>query len=158
MRSRQGGMELSFPSEWLLRPIRRRWRGQAQTVDGVSDLTGRISVPDFLVDRIRSQLADGPVLLRDLAADLGTSARQLQRILEANGTSFRKLLGRQRLETARELLAASDRPIRAVALECGFASPQTFSRAFSNAYGQTPSAFRATVNRIEDGGGSLRTV
>jgi transcriptional regulator GlxA family with amidase domain len=113
-----------------------------------------MSVPDFLVDRIRSRLADGPVLLRDLAVDLGTSVRQLQRILEANGTSFRELLVRQRLETARDLLAASDRPIRAVALECGFASPQTFSRAFSNAFGQSPSAFRTTADRAEDGGGS----
>ena len=103
-----------------------------------------------LEERIRSRLSHGPVLLPELASDLGTSVRQLQRVLKAGGTSFRQLLVRQRLEASRQLLATTKTPIRTIALECGFASPQTFSRAFSHAFGKSPSVYRADALRDRD--------
>lgn len=151
MRSRHGGMEISFPSEWLLKPIRRRWRGQGQDVDRISGEMGSLSAIAFLEERIRSRLSHGSVLLPDLAADLGTSVRQLQRALQASGTSFRQMLVQQRLGMSRTLLETTDDPIRKIALDCGFASPQAFARAFSNAFGQSPSRFRADSSRDRDG-------
>ena len=146
MRSRHGGMEISFPSEWLLKPIRHRWRGKGQDANRISGEKGKLSAIGFLEERIRSRLPHGPVLLSDLATDLGTSVRQLQRALQANGTSFRQILVRQRLEMCRTLLETTDTSIRRIALDCGFASPQAFSRAFSNAFGQSPSMFRSNAS------------
>jgi AraC-like DNA-binding protein len=157
MGSRQGGMEISFPSGWLLKPIRHRWPGQElEPRQDVDRLSGERRGPwaiGFLEERIRSRLWQGPVLLPDLAADLRTSVRQLQRALKASGTTFRQILVRQRLEMSRTLLETTDAPIRKIALDCGFASPQAFSRAFSTAFGQAPSVFRAGVStsQVVDG-------
>jgi AraC-like DNA-binding protein len=144
MRSRQGGMEISFPAEWLLKPIRHRWRGRRQDVDHTFGKSGNLSAIGFLEERIRSRLSNGAVLPPDLAADLGTSVRQLQRALQASGTSFRQILVRQRLEMSRTLLETTDASIGKIALDRGFASPQAFARAFSNAVGKSPSVFRAS--------------
>ncbi len=143
MGSRQGGMEISFPSDWLLTPIRHRWRGQRQDADRISGEQRDLSAIAFLEERIRARLSHGPVLLPDIAADLGASVRQLQRALAASGTTFRQVLARHRLETSKTLLATTDAPIRKIALDCGFASPQAFSRAFSHTYRETASMFRA---------------
>ncbi len=149
MGSRQGGMEISFPSDWLLKPIRHRWPGakheQRPDIDHLSGARGSPWAISFLEEKIRSRLPYGPVLLPDLATDLRTSVRQLQRALAASGTTFRQILVRQRLELSRTLLVTTDAPLRKIALDCGFASPQAFSRAFSTAFGQAPSVFRAGV-------------
>ncbi|SEA90833.1 helix-turn-helix transcriptional regulator [Rubrimonas cliftonensis] len=150
MRSRHVAMEISFPAEWLVKPIRHRWRGQGHDVDRIFGEKGNLSAIGFLEERIRSRLSHGPVLLPVLAADLGTSVRQLQRALQASGTNFRQILMRQRLEMSRTLLESSDDPIRKIALDCGFASPQALARAFSNAFGRTPSTFRADAPRDRD--------
>lgn len=147
MRSRHGGMEISYPAEWLLKPIRHHWRGQGQSIDGFSSEKGSQSAISMLEKRIRSRLGHSPVLLSDLASDLGISVRQLQRLLKASGTSFREVLAQQRLEASRHLLRSTEHAIQTIAVECGFASPQTFSRAFSNAFGQSPSIFRANESR-----------
>lgn len=147
IRHRHNGIEISYPAEWLLKPIRHRWRGEGQNIDRWSGKNGNVSTMSFLEQRIRSQLGNGPVLLPDLASDLGISVRQLQRFLKASGTSFREVLARQRLEASKHLLRSTDHSIQTIAVECGFASPQTFSRAFSNAFGQSPSIFRASEYR-----------
>lgn len=157
LRSRHGGMEISFPSEWLLKPIRHRWRGQAQDVERITGEKGNPWAIGFLEERIRSRLSYGPVLLPDLAADLRTSGRQLQRALKSSGTSFRKLLVRQRLELSRSLLETTDAPIGKIALDSGFASPQAFSRAFSKGFGETPSMFRARASGDRHGRRSALT-
>ncbi|WP_169794846.1 AraC family transcriptional regulator [Ruegeria profundi] len=149
MRRKAGGMALSFPSDWLLRPIRLHWSGQQQDINGGHDTAGRKSPVTLVEGRIRSKLSSGTVLLADVAADVGIAPRQLQRVLKAQGTSFRHVLLRQRLETSRRLLETTNSPIGAIAVECGFASPQTFSRAFSKAFGETPSKFRATSANSE---------
>jgi AraC-like DNA-binding protein len=156
MRRKEGGMALSFPSEWLLRPIRKRWRGQAQDIHGEFGAPGRMSTVALLEERIRFRLQLGTVLLAEVAADLGTTPRQLQRFLKANGTSFRQVLLRQRLEASRRLLATTDRPIGAIAMDCGFASPQTFSRAFSSVFGETASKYRAASSGSKNNKGPKR--
>ncbi len=51
-------------------------------------------------------------------------------------------LASARLERARELLAATDMPIRAIAIESGFENESYFYRFFLKKTGQTPGAFR----------------
>jgi AraC family transcriptional regulator len=60
------------------------------------------------------------------------------------GETLGAFIARVRLEHAATLLGARPRrPVTDIALECGFASPSSFSRAFREAYGMTPSDWRA---------------
>lgn len=152
MRRKEGGIALSFPSEWLLRPIRHRWHGRGEDVSSQSGGADKLSAAAIVEERIRARLFLGPVRLTDVAADLGSSPRRLQRVLKASGTSFREVLVRQRLEAARQLLATTNKQVGTVSLECGFGSAQTFSRAFSSAFRMTPSEYRAALIRPNDNG------
>jgi AraC-like DNA-binding protein len=53
----------------------------------------------------------------------------------------------RRIDEAKRLLAASDRPIQAIAEACGFGDAFYFSRVFRKVAGQSPSAFRARQRR-----------
>lgn len=56
-----------------------------------------------------------------------------------------------RIDTARNLLKATDYSISNIANLCGFSDPYYFSRAFKKATGKTPSEFRETkINVIKD--------
>ncbi|AVR44237.1 hypothetical protein C7S20_02590 [Christiangramia fulva] len=55
------------------------------------------------------------------------------------GTSIYKFLQEKRLEKAHLLLTETERPISAIAQECGFVSPSHFSRSFKKRFGYSPS-------------------
>lgn len=141
-RKPDGGMALSFPADWLLKPIRVRWTEQPMPLRLRSDEAARLRSLDFVRERIRERLVIGPVSLASIARDLGVSERRLQRSLRTKGTSFRKVLAQERLETARYLVSTTGDALAHVAQTCGFSSPQAFSRAFSGAFGQSPSGYR----------------
>ncbi|RKN40840.1 AraC family transcriptional regulator [Streptomyces hoynatensis] len=92
--------------------------------------------------------ADGvarPVPLGRLAAAAGVSVSTLCRTFRARfGLGPVAALERLRLARAEPLLWLSNLPLRAVALQCGFADAYHFSRRFRAVYGVAPSAFRAT--------------
>ena len=48
----------------------------------------------------------------------------------------------RRIERAREMLARSALPIKAVAAECGFSDQAHLTRVFAATTGETPAAFR----------------
>lgn len=62
--------------------------------------------------------------------------------VRAFGISPAEYLSGVRLEYARELLAATDMPIRAIAFETGFENDGYFYRFFSKKTGMTPGTFR----------------
>lgn len=64
------------------------------------------------------------------------------------GETVNQFTSRLRLEKAARLLRFSQRRLTDIALECGFSSSATFSRALRSGYGTTPSQFRKT-GRIE---------
>ncbi|MEM9431507.1 MAG: GlxA family transcriptional regulator, partial [Pseudomonadota bacterium] len=80
-----------------------------------------------------------PVSPARLAADVGMSTRQLERL-------FRRYLNRSpkryymelRLARARNLLMQTDMSVINVALACGFASPSHFSKCYRAHFGTTP--------------------
>ena len=61
----------------------------------------------------------------------------------ALGVSFHDYLNITRLNYACSLLAASDMPVKQVALESGYASSEYFLAVFRRRLGMTPSAYRA---------------
>jgi AraC-like DNA-binding protein len=81
--------------------------------------------------------------LSELADEVGLSRSRLAELfnLEA-GYSIHKFLTKVRVRHAKNLLTHSDLPIGDIALECGFATIQHFSRVFKEVTGQAPMNFR----------------
>jgi AraC-like DNA-binding protein len=79
---------------------------------------------------------------RDLAEGFNISTRTLHRQLSKEGASLRELQKKARMDRAKEGLARSSQPIKRVAHAAGFQSEKAFARAFRQATGETPSAYR----------------
>jgi transcriptional regulator GlxA family with amidase domain len=96
--------------------------------------------------RLMEDTADEPRDVRQIAAEVGLSPRQLERLfakyLHANP---RRHYLELRLDKARELLLQTSKPILDVAVACGFASASHFSRCYRSAYGHKPSDERAAA-------------
>jgi len=59
------------------------------------------------------------------------------------GTTSRAYVEAARLSRARELMLAGNRPLKAIAFECGFASADRLRLAFVRRFDMPPSAYRA---------------
>ncbi len=85
-----------------------------------------------------------------VARRLGTSARSLERQLNAQGHSFRSLLASVRCTAAREYLADSEATIDDIARRLGYSESSVFHRAFRSWTGTTPRQFRLR-RRVDPG-------
>jgi AraC-like DNA-binding protein len=102
-------------------------------------------------------------ILANLHADLSIGAvasrrrlgvRYVQRLFEADGTTFAEFVQQERLRRAYRLLAgprAADRSVAAVALEVGFNDPSYFGRVFRRCFGRSPSDVRAEAAQARAG-------
>ena len=94
---------------------------------------------------ILMNLTDPDLSFDRVAGNCGISPRYLCYVLKANRTSFSKLLWKNRLARARDLLlspATRDYPIHEIAYMSGFKSAAHFSRMFKAAFGCPPRKFR----------------
>ncbi len=90
----------------------------------------------------RERLAD-PLTVDDLAAHACMSPRNFARAFAAEtGVTPARAVERLRLETAREQVERSARPIDVIAREAGFGDPERMRRAFLRAFGQPPQSLR----------------
>jgi AraC-like DNA-binding protein len=80
-----------------------------------------------------------------VARELGLSDRTLQRRIDDDGTTFRKLLLEARQELAREYLNRPDIDVAEVAYLLGYEDSNSFYRAFRTWEGTTPSQLRAEL-------------
>jgi transcriptional regulator GlxA family with amidase domain len=88
--------------------------------------------------------------LESLAAVVGMSPRNLSRhFVQATGITPHEFIERARIDAARMMLEASDRPLKAVAFECGFGSADRMRIVFSARLGVTPLQYRASFQRAE---------
>ncbi|MCC0017286.1 MAG: GlxA family transcriptional regulator [Rhodobiaceae bacterium] len=89
-----------------------------------------------------------PVSMRDLASRLNITPRHLERLFHAEvGISPQEYYRLHRLRFGRFLLVTTDRRISDIALECGFSDASHFTRAFREAFEQTPSQTRNDAER-----------
>lgn len=110
--------------------------------------TQRLSIPTRIgvrhpklsrVIQLMEKNIEDPISPATLAAEVGMSTRQLERL-------FRRYLSRSpkryymelRLQKARNLLMQTDMTVINVALACGFASPSHFSKCYRSHYDTTP--------------------
>lgn len=98
-------------------------------------------------ERVRASLieilASGQTSMDDVASRLAISSRTLQRRLQAEGTSFQKVLDDLREELARHYLMTSDYSSGQIAFLLGYEEPNSFYRSFRAWTGQTPEHVRA---------------
>lgn len=124
----------------VLPPLRTG--GQAQYIE--YDLPRRTGHVGALVEWIEANL-DAEMTLESLAAHAHMSVRSLtRRFHEELGMSPMAWVANRRIVRARELLEATDLPIEAVAVRCGFPSPAALRAHFRKLFMTTPSAYRET--------------
>ncbi len=95
-------------------------------------------------DIVRSRLRSATPIpsLPVLAATLYLTERTLQRRLESENTSYSAVLKEVRVERAQELLDRTDLILREIASHLGFMDADTFSRAFKEWTGISPTQHR----------------
>ncbi len=154
-----GGDELSTPSSLV---------GVDRYLAALAALLLRTAVRAPLLDlahseqlRLRTdaiigeQAADPTLSPASIAAQLDVSLRQLYRAFTGTESPAARIR-RRRLQRAAEILTSRVGPtqVERVALECGFASAEYFSRAFRREYGLSPRGYRA-AHRDAGGAGTL---
>jgi AraC-like DNA-binding protein len=107
--------------------------------------------PETVADTVRCvlvvQFGTGDLSEDCVARQLGMGRRTLQRALQSEGTSFRKVKARVIEGRARRLLAETQLDIEAIARALGYDEPNSFRRAFRGWTGLTPNAFRAGLGQ-----------
>lgn len=101
-----------------------------------------------LLVHIQAQL-EGDLCLAALARWAGRSPTQLHRAFSAAlGETPKRYVARLRLERAAWRMLVHDCTITEIALDCGYAHHETFTRAFVRRFGCTPTRYRATRQRV----------
>ncbi|PNS39277.1 hypothetical protein RJ60_09295 [Mesotoga sp. B105.6.4] len=96
------------------------------------------SVIDYIEESLSAQVA-----LSDLCAETFYSPVHLQRIfLHTVGETIRQYLKGRRLSEAADRLATTSMPILEIALQFGYDSQESFTRAFRSKYFITPGKYR----------------
>ncbi|MFJ3231579.1 helix-turn-helix domain-containing protein [Streptomyces sp. NPDC086787] len=95
---------------------------------------------------IEHNLSDPGLTPAVIAAHHNMSVRGLHQLFHGTDDSVHARIRRRRLERCRSDLARPDlraHPVQAIAARWGFSGPAVFSRSFREAYGMSPTEFRA---------------
>ena len=77
-----------------------------------------------------------------IARQLGVHERTLHRYLKHHGTTFRQELEQTRCALSKQLLSETSESVLNIALSLGYANSATFSRAFKQWFGKSPTQWR----------------
>ena len=142
VRSRAGDALANVAARYIfherLRPEGARQLPSGAEPSGATTPTTVRAAIQFMEDHL-----EDVVPMHAIAAHAGISQRRLERL-------FRRFIGRTparyyrdvRLDRARGLATQTDLPLREIALACGFASPEHFSRAYRKRFGAPPQVDR----------------
>jgi len=85
--------------------------------------------------------------LQSLAAAVGMSPRNLTRhFMQETGITPYEFVRRARIDAARMMLEAGDRPLKSVAFSCGFGTADRMRIVFNERLGVTPAQYRASFH------------
>jgi AraC-like DNA-binding protein len=117
----------------------------AESADAVTEVVG------YLEDNFRQ-----PVLREEVAAAVSMSPSSVSRLLRRHlGTSLTDYVLTLRLDAVCRELVDTERPIAAIAYDCGFTNLANFNRQFRQRRSLTPRDYRRTF-RAEPGGPARR--
>lgn len=115
-----------------------------QMLNAVHD---RDDLTSLVFQEIRSNLGDHRCTLDWIASRIRMHPRTLQRLLDAEGTSFRDLLREARIELADYLLRLTRTPISDISALLGYSNASAFSRAFEKERGYPPTRERMIARK-----------
>ncbi len=95
-----------------------------------------------IANEIAETLKNGTCNLTQVSQNLGMSQRSVQRVLEQERTTFRKLTEDIRKTAAERYLQSTSLPLKEIAFLLGFSESSTFSRAVKTWYGVPPRKVR----------------
>jgi AraC-like DNA-binding protein len=104
-----------------------------------------VTVGQQVKDALRRSLAGKRPTLRDVAQELGLSARTLQRRLTDAGITFQQLVEETRRELARHYLKQRTVELNEAAFLLGFEDANSFFRAFQVWEGTSPTEWRTRI-------------
>jgi AraC-like DNA-binding protein len=113
----------------------------------LKDRSPQSSISEQVKWILRRLLAGARPDVSAVARELGLGDRTLQRRIDDDGTTFRKLLLEARQELAREYLNRPDIDVAEVAFLLGYEDSNSFYRAFRTWERTTPSQWRAELKR-----------
>jgi AraC-like DNA-binding protein len=96
-------------------------------------------VREYLDERF----GESDLTLDDVARAVSSSRRQVQRLFEEDGDTFRAYLTRLRMQRAADMLADTAMPVRDIARRVGYRQSAQFAKAFRRFGGVTPLQWRS---------------
>lgn len=107
--------------------------------------------PDELISQIQFWLQtnlNSALTLNEIAQQFGISQRTFtRRFKTATGVNANQYWQKLKIETAKELLAASNLSIQEIAFQVGYQDQTNFTRLFKQTLNLTPKAYRAMVRK-----------
>jgi AraC-like DNA-binding protein len=137
---------LVFPAGLLERPVPGADPRQREILEQSVANYWSVALPDVkeqVVRILRPRVLFGDATLDKVARCLALHPRTLNRHLQAEGTTFRKLLNEAHFEVARQLLAGTRINVSGIATALGYAETSAFSHAFHRMSGMSPLDWRA---------------
>lgn len=139
---------LSFDASYLPLPLRRDEQALQRMLERALFLTvlqyRKERQLAQRVQQILSRQTEERLTADMLAERLHMSTRTLHRQLREEGVSLQAVKDDVRRGRAMQLLSRTQRPIKQIAIACGYDNEKSFSRAFQRWTGQPPSRYRAS--------------
>lgn len=130
--------------------VAQRQGGQSQFSPYLSAPADPGSPMSRVQNHVMSNLAARHTL-ESLARHVGMSARNLARhFVEETGITPYEFVQRARVDAARAMLEACDCPLKTVAFDCGFGSPDRMRDIFNERLGVSPVQYRASFRHNPD--------
>lgn len=144
----QATNKIVIPASYLQAPIvcaDESWRKLAEIEASavLHQLSGESELQQQLKKSLISKLELGCVSLDEAARELGMTSRTLQRKLDAEGQSFRRILDEVRLARAQNYLRDPKLSLADVTFLLGYAEQSAFQYAFKQWTGETPGEYRS---------------
>ena len=99
---------------------------------------------------IKSENKKSDITIDDVASHAGFSTDYFNRVFFAHtGFNIMEYVRFSRLKKAAHLLRQTNSDILDIALDCGYEAHESFSRAFKNQYGLSPSEYRKKYEKVE---------
>ena len=96
-----------------------------------------------MLSAIENELSNPTLGIEYIMEKFSLSEKRAQQLMRsATGMTFFEYLNHQRMEKAKSLLEATDIPIQEISSSCGYASVNTFYKAFQRTFAMAPNAMR----------------
>lgn len=104
---------------------------------------GRTKMKEEVLAYLETHYRDPDLSQGQVADEFRISVYTLSRMFKKQvGVGFVEYVNYKRMEYAKELLLTTDYPVKTIAVMCGFANDNYFSKYFKNVVGESPSSFR----------------